>query len=89
VKNSTASPRKEKGGRQVTQARDEPEIMTVEQVAAMLSVHPSTVYRLLKKHEIPAFKLGSDWRFSRERLERWIMELHESKPVSNKLRRRS
>ena len=49
-------------------------IMTVEEVSEFLQVHPSTVYRLLKRHVIPAFKLGSDWRFNQESIERWIKQ---------------
>jgi hypothetical protein len=30
-------------------------VMTVREVAAYLSVHPSTIYRLLKHNQIPAF----------------------------------
>jgi excisionase family DNA binding protein len=52
-------------------------VMTVEDVAAYLQVHPSTLYRLLKSGAIPAFKIGSDWRFNRETIDRWI-ELRES-----------
>ncbi|MGA2411363.1 MAG: helix-turn-helix domain-containing protein [Candidatus Binataceae bacterium] len=48
--------------------------MTLEEVAEFLRVHPSTIYRLLKKHGIPAFKMGSDWRFSQESVERWVRE---------------
>ena len=49
-------------------------VMTLEEAAEFLRVHPSTIYRLLKRHEIPAFKMGSDWRFNQESLERWILE---------------
>jgi excisionase family DNA binding protein len=49
-------------------------IMTLEEVAAFLRVHSSTVYRLLRKHSIPAFKMGADWRFNQESIERWIVE---------------
>jgi excisionase family DNA binding protein len=49
--------------------------MTLDEVAAFLQVHPSTIYRLLKRHEIPAFKMGSEWRFNRESIERWIQAL--------------
>jgi len=49
-------------------------IMTLEEVAAFLRVHSSTVYRLLKQHKIPAFKLGSDWRFNQESIKRWVAE---------------
>jgi excisionase family DNA binding protein len=50
-------------------------VMTLDEVAAFLQVHPSTIYRLLKRHEIPAFKMGSEWRFNRESIESWIQAL--------------
>src|SRR5260370_41861571 len=37
-------------------------VMTLEEVSRYLHVHPSTVYRLLKRREIPAFRIGRDWR---------------------------
>ena len=36
--------------------------MTVREVSAYLRVHPITIYRLLKRNQIPAFHIGSDWR---------------------------
>ena len=53
-------------------------VMTLEELAAFLKVSPSTVYRLLKKHKIPAFKMGSDWRFNQESVEQWIAERETS-----------
>lgn len=50
---------------------DAKKIMTVDEVANYLRVHPSTVYRMLKKKEIPAFRVGSDWRFTVEDIDRW------------------
>lgn len=49
----------------------ENEIMTLDQVADYLHVHPSTVYRLLKRRSLPAFKVGSDWRFRLEAIRKW------------------
>jgi excisionase family DNA binding protein len=49
-------------------------VMTLEEVAQFLHVHPSTIYRMLKKRNIPAFKVGSDWRFNQESIERWMRE---------------
>ncbi|MBV8137191.1 MAG: helix-turn-helix domain-containing protein [Deltaproteobacteria bacterium] len=46
-------------------------VMTVTEVAEYLHVHPSTIYRLLRKREIPAFRVGSDWRFNRESIDDW------------------
>jgi len=49
-------------------------VMTVRELADYLRVHPSTIYRLLKQKRIPAFKVGRDWRFSREIIDRWRLE---------------
>ena len=46
--------------------------MTVTSLAHYLRCHESTVYRLLKRREIPAFKLGSDWRFLKTAIEQWV-----------------
>jgi excisionase family DNA binding protein len=46
-------------------------VMTVHDVSAYLRVHPSTIYRMLKHHQIPAFHVGSDWRFNIEAIDRW------------------
>jgi excisionase family DNA binding protein len=48
--------------------------MTVRELSAYLRVHPSTIYRLLKRHEIPAFHMGSDWRFNIEEIDRWRLQ---------------
>ena len=46
-------------------------VMTLEEVSRYLHVHRSTVYRLLKRGEIPAFRIGSDWRFNIETIDIW------------------
>jgi excisionase family DNA binding protein len=55
-------------------------VMSVREVAAYLSMHPSTIYRLLKQHQIPAFRVGSAWRFNIETIEHWIRQ--QEKPGS-------
>ena len=51
--------------------KNDDKVMTVTEVADYLHVHPSTIYRLLRKQEIPAFRVGSDWRFNRESIDDW------------------
>ena len=48
--------------------------MTVKELADYLRVNPSTIYRLLKQKSIPGFRVGSDWRFNRETIDRWRLE---------------
>jgi excisionase family DNA binding protein len=49
-------------------------VLTVNELCDYLKVHPSTIYRLLKAGQLPAFKIGSDWRFNVEEIERWLLE---------------
>jgi excisionase family DNA binding protein len=53
-------------------ATEIPEIMTGRDVAEYLKLHPETVQRLAKRGDLSAFRLGSDWRFRRGDIQRWI-----------------
>jgi excisionase family DNA binding protein len=50
----------------------QPAVMTVGELSDYLRVHPSTVYRLLKRNAVPAFKIGSDWRFLVSAIDDWM-----------------
>jgi excisionase family DNA binding protein len=50
-------------------------VLTIGEVAEKLRVHPTTVYRLLKRGDIPGFKIGGNWRISVNALDRWISEM--------------
>jgi excisionase family DNA binding protein len=67
------------------------EIMTLHQVADYLLYSPSAIYQLLRKGQIPAFRLGDggDWRVRRSDIDEWISDrearsedadAHEYKP---------
>jgi len=45
-------------------------LLKTEEIAAILRVHPKHVYRLLKKG-LPARRVGSEWRFSRDEVLAW------------------
>lgn len=49
-------------------------ILTVGELSQYMRVHASTIYRLLNSpdNKLPAFKIGSDWRFKREAIDSWI-----------------
>jgi excisionase family DNA binding protein len=55
-------------------------VMTVEEVSEYLHVHPSTIYRLIKRRKIPAFRIGSDWRFNIETIDKWRAEMEGGAP---------
>ena len=54
-------------------------IITVRELSAYLNVHPTTIYRMLKQHQLPAFQVGSDWRFSIAAIDKWRLEQEEPK----------
>lgn len=46
-------------------------VLTVKDVAAYLQVHQSSIYRLIKRGMIPTFKVGADWRFRADEIDKW------------------
>jgi excisionase family DNA binding protein len=57
-------------------------MLTAKELAELLQVHTSTIYRLLKKHKMPGFRIGHDWRFSLTAIEKWMKA---ENPVDNDL----
>jgi excisionase family DNA binding protein len=53
---------------------DHHNILTIKEVCDLLRLHPMTVYKLARQNKIPRFRVGSDWRFRRDALERWMTE---------------
>jgi excisionase family DNA binding protein len=51
-----------------------PDMMTIAEVAKYLKLHELTVRRLAREGELPAFKVGRQWRIKHELLESWIEE---------------
>jgi excisionase family DNA binding protein len=49
-------------------------LLTLEQVAEYLNIDRFTVYRLVAQKQLPAFKVGGQWRFSQEMIEAWLMK---------------
>ena len=50
---------------------------TVKEVSSYLKVHPTTIYRLLKRKQIPAVHVGGSWRFNIETIDRWRLQLEK------------
>ena len=48
------------------------EILDVEGAAGLLGVSPRTIYTLARKGEIPATRVGREWRFARQNLIAWV-----------------
>lgn len=44
------------------------DILTAEEVAKYFRVHPYTVKRLAREGKLPGFKIGGQWRFNLEKI---------------------
>jgi len=49
-------------------------LLTTDQVARYLKVDKFTIYRLVAKKKIPAFRVGNQWRFKRTMIDAWLMQ---------------
>ena len=47
-------------------------VMSIKEAASYLELHESTIYRLAGNGEIPAFKLGGQWRFKKDVIDQWL-----------------
>lgn len=47
-------------------------LLTTAEVAEMFRVHPTTIYRLLRRGTFPGFRIGDCWRISLDSLESWL-----------------
>ena len=59
-------------------------VLTIKDVAQYLDVHTTTIYKYAQQGSIPAFKIGSDWRFTKKHIDDWIDQQTKSKMQKNK-----
>jgi excisionase family DNA binding protein len=58
------------------------EIMDITEAATYLNIKKGTLYRLAKTGQVPAIKIGGQWRFKRQLLDelfRWSEDSRASK----------
>ncbi|QDV09018.1 Helix-turn-helix domain protein [Planctomycetes bacterium Poly30] len=48
------------------------EILNIEEAAALLGVSVKTFNKVLRSEDIPARKIGREWKFSRQALIDWV-----------------
>ncbi len=48
------------------------EIITAQELSAYLKITTTTIYKLAQQGVIPSFKIGSEWRFKKELIDRWL-----------------
>ena len=53
--------------------QEQHEVLTAEELGKILRIHPVTVRLQAAAGEIPGRQLGNRWRFSRTRINEWLM----------------
>ena len=51
--------------------------LTVEETAELLQVSRRTLQRMIHRKDLPAFKVGGQWRIHENALTKWLNGLHE------------
>jgi nitrogen PTS system EIIA component len=65
-----------------------PDLLTAKQVAEYLQLSQRSIYRLLERGELPATKIGGQWRFRKAAIDEWI-DLHMGRLAPEELRQLS
>ena len=50
-------------------------LLTIWETADMLQISPRTVLRMARNKQLPAFKLGGQWRVRQSELAKWLEAL--------------
>lgn len=51
---------------------DQSKWITIDDLIAYLKIGRTKLYGMAQKGEIPAVKIGNQWRFDREEIDRWM-----------------
>lgn len=47
--------------------------LTLEQIAEYLQMSTSSIYKMAQAGKIPAYKVGRQWRFKKEEIDKWVI----------------
>ncbi|MDI9585581.1 MAG: helix-turn-helix domain-containing protein [Acidobacteriota bacterium] len=50
------------------------ELLTADEAAAYLKIHPETLRRKTRARQVPAWRIGPFWRYRREVLDEWMAQ---------------
>jgi excisionase family DNA binding protein len=53
--------------------------LTLEQIAEYLQMSTSSIYKIAQAGKIPAYKVGRQWRFKKEEIDRWVTNKKSNK----------
>ena len=59
-------------------------LLTLPEAAELLQVSTRTLQRMIRRKDLPAFKVGGQWRVRESQLARWIEGREDSSVASDK-----
>ena len=51
-----------------------PDVLTIDQLARYLQITRSTLYKLVQAGRVPGKKVGRQWRFQRDAIDKWLAD---------------
>ena len=55
-------------------------LLTLAEAASILKISKRTLHRMIQHKQIPAFKVGGQWRILESRFQEWVQEEENSLP---------
>lgn len=53
-------------------------LLTLAEAASILKISKRTLHRMIQHRQIPAFKVGGQWRILESRFQEWVQEEEEN-----------
>lgn len=60
-----------------------PDVLTIDQLARYLQITRSTLYKLVQAGRVPGKKVGRQWRFQRDAIDKWLADSPLETTVTN------
>jgi excisionase family DNA binding protein len=58
-------------------------LLTLAEAASILKISKRTLHRMIQNHQIPAFKVGGQWRILESRFQEWVQEEENTAPKAS------
>jgi excisionase family DNA binding protein len=58
-------------------------LLTLAEAANILKISKRTLHRMIQNRQIPAFKVGGQWRILESRFQEWVQEEENTAPKAS------
>ncbi|HWP24530.1 MAG TPA: helix-turn-helix domain-containing protein [Candidatus Binatia bacterium] len=58
-------------------------LLTLAEAATILKISKRTLHRMIQNRQIPAFKVGGQWRILESRFQEWVQEEESTTPKAS------